>query len=419
MNAMYKDKNLRNISDLEKHLNNLNVIDITLSGTSQERSDWIFKRLIRFKYLTLKKKEKSMVMKYIKSTTWISDKQLDRHIKAYKQWKRLCREYNRSWFESIYTLKDKELLADLDNSTSRLAWWITIALMQEEFNRGNLDFERLANISISQLYRLRQTKTYREKALSIWKTKSVNIPIGTRKKPSPNWKPGFIRVDSVHQWDLDGTKWVYHINLVDEITQWEVVFTVAEISEKFLLPLLQEALNSFPFKIFNFHSDNWSEYINYQVASLLEKMRISQTKSRARRSNDNWLVETKNGAIIRKEFGHWHIPWIFSTRINKFYNEHLIPYLNFHRPCHFPEKILQENWKIKIKYPLKNCMTPYKKLISIIDWEQYLQNWTTKKDLEKFYLSKSPLQAAKEKKKARDQLMKIVIPKISSNIPLT
>ena len=77
------------------------------------------------------------------------------------------------------------------------------------------------------------------------------------------------------------------MNLVDEVTQWEIVFAVAEISERFLLPLLKEALNQFPFVIQNFHSDNGSEYINYKVADLLERMGISQTKSRARRSNDN------------------------------------------------------------------------------------------------------------------------------------
>lgn len=416
---MYNDTNLRNINDLKNHLQNPSVVAITLSGTSKERSDWIFERLIRFKYAMLKKKERWVVLQYIRCVTWISEKQLDRYVLAYKQWKRLCVSYKRHRFNSIYTLEDEVLLAQIDNATGRLSGGLTITMMQEELERWNLDFKRLASVSLSQLYRLRKTKMYREKSLSIWKTKSNNIPIGVRKKPAPNGVPGYIRVDSVHQWNLDKKKGVYHVNLVDEVTQWEIVFSVSEISERFLLPLLQEALDQFPFMILNFHSDNGSEYINYQVASLLEKMRISQTKSRARRSNDNGLVESKNGAIIRKEFGHWHIPWVFDMRINKFYNEHLIPYLNFHRPCHFPEKTLQENWKVKITYPLQNCMTPYKKLLSITDWEEYLQKWVTKKDLEKVYLSKSPLQAAKEKKKARDELMKIVIPKISSNISVT
>jgi len=39
------------------------------------------------------------------------------------------------------------------------------------------------------------------------------------------------------------------------------------------------------------------------VAKLLNKLLIEQTKSRPRHSNDNGLVEAKNGAVIRKHMG--------------------------------------------------------------------------------------------------------------------
>ena len=155
------------------------------------------------------------------------------------------------------------------------------------------------------------------------------------------------------------------------------------------------------------------------MATLLEKLRISQTKSRARKSTDNGLVECKNGAIIRKEFGHWHIPGVFAPRINRFYIEHFIPYLNFYRPCHFPEKVCEENGKVKILYPLKNCMTPYQKLTSLPNWESHLRKEFTKELLQKLQKRKTPLQAAKEKKKARDELMKVALPKFLNILPVT
>lgn len=107
----------------------------------------------------------------------------------------------------------------------------------------------------------------------------------------------------MHQGDFDLEKGVYHINLVDEVTQIEYVGCVKVISEYFLLPLLEELLKTFPFRIFGFHSDNGSEYINYQVSKMLQKMLVEQTKSRSRRTNDNALVEGKNGAIVRKYLG--------------------------------------------------------------------------------------------------------------------
>ena len=41
--------------------------------------------------------------------------------------------------------------------------------------------------------------------------------LGERRQPQPNGLPGYLRVDTVHQGDLDGVKGVYHINAVDEV----------------------------------------------------------------------------------------------------------------------------------------------------------------------------------------------------------
>jgi hypothetical protein len=110
-----------------------------------------------------------------------------------------------------------------------------------------------------------------------------------------------VRVDSVPQGDLDGIKGLYHINLVDEVSQFQFVGSVERISEHFLLPVLEALIEAFPFVVLGFHADNGSEYINTRVVALLEKLRIEPfTKSRARRTNDNALVESKNGSVVRQ-----------------------------------------------------------------------------------------------------------------------
>lgn len=63
-------------------------------------------------------------------------------------------------------------------------------------------------------------------------------------------------------------------------------------------------LNQFPFGICGFHSDNGSEYINKQVADMLNRMLVKLTKSRPRHCGDNGLAESKNGAVIRKHLGY-------------------------------------------------------------------------------------------------------------------
>lgn len=110
-------------------------------------------------------------------------------------------------------------------------------------------------------------------------------------------------MDTVHQGDLEAVKGVYHINAVDEVTQWQVMGAATQIGEQWLIPVLEVILAQFPFRIRSFHSDNESEFINHTVARLLNKLLAEQTKSRPRDPNDNGLVESKNGAIIRKHMG--------------------------------------------------------------------------------------------------------------------
>lgn len=71
--------------------------------------------------------------------------------------------------------------------------------------------------------------------------------------------------------------------------------------------------------------------------------------------------------------GYAHIPQKWATEINKFNREFLNPYLNYHRPCFFPETVTDAKEKQRKIYPFKGMMTPYDKLKSLPDGEQYLK----------------------------------------------
>ena len=234
----------------------------------------------------------------------------------------------------------------------------------------------------------------------------MQVPIGERKKPYPEGKPGYLRVDSVHQGDRDKEKGVYHINLVDEVTQDEIVVCVEGISEEFLHPALEDALTQFPFVILNFHSDNGSEYINKVVARLLQKLLIKQTKSRSRRTNDNALVEGKNASVIRKHMGFMHIPKQHAQVINDFYRTYFNPFINFHRFCAFPDEEVDVRGKIVKKY--RTYLTPIERLLSIEHVENYLKPGMTKESLRAQTNQQSHLAAAQEMQKAKAQLFKLI-----------
>ncbi len=217
-------------------------------------------------------------------------------------------------------------------------------------------------------------------------------------------------MDSVHQGDLDGIKGVYHINAVDCVTQYEGVATCEKISEAFLLPVLEALLLSFPFVIHGFHSDNGSEYINKRVAKLLNKLLIEeQTKSRSRHSNDNAQAESKNCAIVRKHLGYSHIPQCFAALVNAFCRDYLNPYINFHRPCLFAETITDAKGRQRKRYPYKLMMTPYEKLKSLPEAQQYLKHDITFKQLDAQADEISDNEAAQRLNDARAILFKTIL----------
>ena len=296
---------------------------------------WISKTLREQGYGQQAREAKGLLRAYVLKMTGLSRAQVTRLIGQHTDHGEVKEAvYRRHRFATRYTRTDAALLAAVDEAHDTLSGPATRKILERELAQyGKPEYGRLAHISVAQLYRLRQSKSYRTRSIHFTKTKPTPVSIGERRCPQPEGRPGFLRVDTVHQGDRDGVKGVYHLNAVDEVTQWQVLACVPQISEAWLLPALLSMLEQFPFKILGFHSDNGSEFINHRVETLLKKLLIEQTKSRPRRSNDNGLVESKNGAVIRKHMGYTHIAADHAERVGCFYETHLNDYLNFHRPC--------------------------------------------------------------------------------------
>lgn len=377
--------NLSTIEQMESFINGSQAIAFTVAASKQERYRLVDSILKRFRYSSLRRPDKGIVIRFLMKITSYSRQQLTRMIRRHTETGRLePRQKTLNGFEAVYTAEDTTLLAQLDQRHDTPNGLMVKKLCERAHHQfEDQDYKRLANISVSHIYNLRKSAGYKKIRCHFEKTKSQKgVRIGERRKPNNNGKPGYIRIDTVHQGDMDGCKGVYHINAVDEVTQFEIVASVEKISEAYLLPVLAELLEAFPFRIINFHSDNGSEYVNKTVAKLLGKLLIEFTKSRPRVSNDNALAEGKNAAIVRKTFGYSHIPQHFAKQLNEFNRATLNPYINYHRPCLFPTIIIDKKGKQKKKYEYKNMMTPYDKLKSLNDAEQYLQEGVSFKKLD-------------------------------------
>ncbi len=403
------DTQLETLDQVRQFLEGTEAIDFQIES-KDARYRWIQHTLVKFHYLQITKADKGLITRYIMKMTGYSLAQVKRLIRQYRKTGRLVRKQRTSQgFQLKYTREDQLLLAALDERHNTLSGPATKKLCERAYQVfRETEYQRLADISIAHLYNLRKSKAYIGQRHQYEKTKPVRSRIGERRKPNPNGQPGFIRIDSVHQGDQDGVKGVYHINAVDEVTQFEVVCTVEKISERYLIPVLEQLLDTFPFVIKGFHSDNGSEYINQHVAKLLEKLLIEFTKSRARHTNDNALAESKNASIVRKHLGYSHIPQKWAPLMNEFNQTYLNPYVNYHRPCFFAEVIVDEKGKQRKRYPYAQMMTPYEKLKSLPNASCYLKPGMTFKQLDEMAHKISDNEAAEQLQKAKIKLFQTI-----------
>jgi len=370
----------------------------------EELYDWVNATLGQLHYRKLKRSKRGLVRRYVAKMTGLSRAQATRLLTMYLRGEKVQpKAYRRRRFPQRYSGEDAELLASVDEAHDTISGPATQKILQ----RARYDFEdirytRLAELSVAQLYRLRKSRAYRQRLTSYQPTRPTKVAIGERRRPEPNGRPGYLRVDTVHQGDRERIKGVYHINAVDEVTQWEVVGAAGQISEAYLIPVLEAMLAQFPFRIQGFHSDNGSEFINHTVARLLNKLLIEQTKSRPRHSNDNGLVEAKNGAVVRKHMGYSHITAPYAEEIEAFYERHLNPYLNFHRPCGVPEEVTNAKGKVKRVY--RWYATPWEILRQLPDVAKYLKTDVTIMELEQRAGAQSDTAAATEMQQAKDKL---------------
>ncbi|PZR75299.1 MAG: integrase [Chthoniobacterales bacterium] len=334
---------------------------------------WVTQMLCHQEYFRQRRPVRGLLRQYAVRMTGLSRAQVTRLIGRYRG----CGEvkpakYRRHGFARRFTNADIALLATVDEAHETLSGPATKRILEREFQQyGKCEYERLSTISTGHLYNLRKTRAYRQRRVRFEATHGICIPIGERRCPKPEGQPGYLRVDTVHQGDREGQKGLYHVNAVDEVTQWQIVGATAFISEAWLMPVLEAMLEQFPFTIRGFHSDNGSEFINGTVAKLLNKLLIEQTKSRPRRSNDNGLVEAKNGAVIRKHIGYGHIAAEHAGKMEDFYERHFNRYLNFHRPSGQPELVTGEKGKQKRIY--RRYATPWEVLQGIPEAPKYLK----------------------------------------------
>src|SRR5271157_960811 len=160
-------------------------------------------------YDGLAKPERGLVRRYLAKLTGLSRAQLGRLIGRWKA----CRELRpkaveRPVFARRYTVADVALLAAVDAAHEGLSGPATKRILERECAvYGQAEYARLARISVAHLYNLRQREEYRRRRGAPEHTVAVARRWGERRRPEPLGRPGYLRVDTVHQ----GAGGPYHL----------------------------------------------------------------------------------------------------------------------------------------------------------------------------------------------------------------
>ncbi|MDZ7812536.1 MAG: hypothetical protein U5L74_05225 [Ideonella sp.] len=236
-------------------------------------------------------------------------------------------------------------------------------------------------------------------------------PIGVRNPPRPNGRAGWVRIDSVHQGDLDGVKGVYHITCVDSVSQWQVEACVQGISEPFCYRCWRRYWRSSRLSL------RASIRTTARSTSITRRRQVAENPScalsrpnhaPAKQRQRFLLAESKNASVVRKHMGYSHIPQKYAKPINKFYEGVFIRGSICTVRCLYATGVVSDQGKVKKVYKSRDAKTPLERLVQLNERGLVTFKPGTKlDDLVAQANAKTDLQAAQEMQKAKADLFEL------------
>jgi transposase InsO family protein len=280
----------------------------------------------------------------------------------------------------------------------RLAPYLrTIVSVLERVGEMTLDDEvrrKLIRISPATIDRLLAParKRYQLRARSQTKPGTLlkhQIPIRTWS----DWneaRPGFVEIDLVsHEGGDPRGEFAYTLDATDICTGWTETVAVRNRAELWVFAGLKEALARFPFKIRGIDSDNGSEFINNHLVRYCKEQKITFTRSRPYRKNDNCFVEQKNSSVVRRTVGYArHDTPEELELLNELYSR-LRLYANYFQPVMKLVEKTRTGSRVSKKYD--KARTPYGRVLTSRDIAKRV-----KQDLRRGYKELNPVPLGRE-----------------------
>lgn len=173
---------------------------------------------------------------------------------------------------------------------------------------------------------------------------------------------GTIQIDMVeHCGEKAQGVFIYTLSTTDIATNWWQGGALLTKGMQGAVLLLDALRKRYPFPWTEMHSDNGTEFINSHLYRYSVDEKIEFTRSRPYQKNDNFLVEQKNGRIVRRQIGYRRHDTLQELAIMNELCEWLSWYHNFFQPV---QKLLKkERIGAKIKRTFDVPKTPYRRVM--------------------------------------------------------
>ena len=213
-------------------------------------------------------------------------------------------------------------------------------------------------------------------------------------------QPGFVEIDLVgHDGGLLQGDFLYTLDMTDVYSGWTEVQAVQNKAQVWVFAALKELRARLPFPLQGIDSDNGSEFINADLLEYCQQQRLTFTRSRPYRKNDNCYVEQKNYTIVRRHVGYQRLAGAEQLAlVNKLY-ESLRLYANYFQPQMKLKCKERRGSQVKKTYDV--AQTPYERL----QQSPYLSA-AIKRRLQTEYARLNPAELKRQIERLQEKLLK-------------
>ena len=218
-------------------------------------------------------------------------------------------------------------------------------------------------------------------------------------------QPGFVEMDLVaHDGGLALGDFCQTLDLTDVCTGWTETEAVPNKAQVWVFAAIQRISERLPFPLRGLDCDNGSEFINSDLLRYCEQQRLTFTRARPYRKNDNCYVEQKNYSVVRQMVGYQRFDTAAELMVLRQLYQTLRLYTNFFQPTMKLKS--KERFGARVKKSYYAPQTPFQRVLACAAVAS-----TDKKKLQRQYRLLNPAALKRELDKQRKELFRLAAKK--------